>query len=229
MTAIRGGLSRDVIARTALALTDEEGLGGLSMRKLGNQLGVEAMSLYHYVANKDDLLDAMLDCLYAEIELPRDVPDDDWEQAIRRGLSAFHQVLVRHPAALSLFAGRPARSARALEVLMWAHSRFVLVGLEPVVAHHALHFAVSFVMGHSATELGTMALLRSGELPEIDPADLADADTADFVHVMQGIDRDQQFEAGLDAVVSGLRTAFKLPGGEPIPGGEPLPGGEPIP
>jgi AcrR family transcriptional regulator len=209
MTLTRTGLSRDVVASEALALTDRGGLGELSMRKLGQQLGVEAMSLYHYVANKDDLLDAILDQLYAEIELPRDVPDDDWEQAIRRGLRAFHDVLVRHQAALPLFAGRPARSAEALEVLMWAHNRFVLVGLAPEQAHHAVHFAVAFVMGHAATELGTMALLKSGA--DVDPGDIADPVAAEFVRQTRTVSRDDQFEAGLESVVAGLRTAYDLP------------------
>ena len=209
MTVTRAGLSRDLIAEAALALTDEGGLEELSMRKLGNQLGVEAMSLYHYVANKDDLLDAMLDRLYAEIDLPRHVPDDDWEAAIRDGLRAFHEVLVRHQAALPLFAGRPAVSAEAFDVLMWARNRFLLVGLGVEQAQHALHFAVSFVMGHTANELGTMSLLRDGAI--VDPDDLPDQAAADFIRQTRHITQHEQFEAGLDAVVAGLRSAYQLP------------------
>jgi len=146
----RPALSRERIAVVALELIDANGLAGLSMRKLGAELGVEAMSLYHYVNNKDDLLDAVADHLYGIIDLPMSVDPLDWEQAIRLGLSAFRDVLLEHDAALELFASRRVRSARSMGVLHWAHERFVAVGLPVEEAHKALHMAVSFVMGHAA-------------------------------------------------------------------------------
>jgi TetR/AcrR family transcriptional regulator, tetracycline repressor protein len=206
---VRAVLNRDVIARTALNLTDEVGLAGLSMRKLGGLLGVEAMSLYHYVTNKDDLLDAMLDCLYAEIALPRNVADEDWELAIRLGLRSFRQVLVDHPAALELFASRPAKSPPAFDVLLWSYQRFQSVGLDVVQACKALHFAVSFVMGHVASEVGAMYLLREGQGP--DPRSFEDPATREFLVQTQHISRAEMFDSGLDAVVAGLRAAYRLP------------------
>lgn len=198
-----------MIARTALQLTDESGLAGLSMRKLGGMLGVEAMSLYHYVTNKDDLLDAVLDCLYCEIALPVDIPPDDWETAIRRGLRSFRQVLVDHPAALELFASRPAKTEAALDVLVWSYSRFQTVGLGVAQSCHALHFAVSFVMGHVASELGAMAILSDGTGP--DPRSIENPAARDFLLQRQSISSDEMFESGLDAVVAGLRAAYRLP------------------
>ncbi len=198
-----------MIARTALALTDEQGLAGLSMRKLGGLLGVEAMSLYHYVTNKDDLLDAVLDQLFAEIDLPRDVPDHDWETAIRDGLRAFRMVLIEHSGARELFSSRPAKSAAAFDVLAWSHQRFQLVGLDLVQSCHAFHFAVSFVMGHVATETGTMALVREGQ--GIDP-ELIDNPTMRAVFVeTRAVPSEEMFERGLDAVVAGLRALNGLP------------------
>lgn len=190
-------------------MTDEVGLPGLSMRKLGAQLGVEAMSLYHYVENKADLLDAILDCLFQEVDLPYDVPDDDWETAIRGGLRAFHQVLVDHPAALEIFATRPARSANALKVVMWAHNRFTSVGLDPIQANHAFHFAVAFVMGHRASDLGAMAAQHREVDPE--PAQADNPAVAEFNSRLRGISSADEFDAGLDAVVAGLRFGFNLP------------------
>ncbi len=198
-----------MIARTALALTDEQGLAGLSMRKLGGLLGVEAMSLYHYVTNKDDLLDAVLDCLYEEIELPRHIPDSDWETAIRGGLRSFRSVLVSHSAARELFASRPAKSAIAFDVLSWSHMRFQMVGLEVARSCHAFHFAVSFVMGHVATEVGTMALLRAGQ--GVDPQTIDDPDLRAVLIGNRTISSDEMFERGLDAVVAGLRALYQLP------------------
>ena len=128
-TGDRRTLSRDVVGAAALGLIDREGLEGLSMRKLGAELGVEAMSLYHYVESKDDLLDAVLDRLYAEVDLPRDLPDEEWEKAVRLGLGAFHRVLIDHPAALVLFASRPALSPASLGVIHWSFRRFEVMGV----------------------------------------------------------------------------------------------------
>ena len=204
----RPALSRTRIAATALELIDANGLGGLSMRKLGAELGVEAMSLYHYVTNKGDLFDAVLDQLYTEIDLP-EVDDDDWESAIRLGLRSFHDVLMLHPAALELFAGRQAHSEQALHVLYWAHQRFQAVGLSFGDAHTALHFAVSFVMGHAASELGTMSQLKTDTTTA--RAEIVDPDLVAFFAHGDEITGDEMFDTGLDVVVAGLRHRYELP------------------
>lgn len=205
----RPTLSREAIAAKALEMTDEAGLSGLSMRKLGAEFGVEAMSLYHYVKNKDDLLDAVLERLYLEIELPVDVPLNDWEQATRRGLRAFLDVLVRHPAALDLFATRSTPSLEAFSVLMWSFNRFQNVGLDVVDAHAAFHFSVSFVIGFAASELGSLAQLRSeGGLP---PEEADDPVVAETLRRIQSVTSEEIFESGLDMLVAGLRTRFELP------------------
>ena len=80
--AIRTPLSRERVTTAALLLIDADGLDALSMRKLGAALGVEAMSLYNHVANKDDLLDGMVDLVVSEIDLPSDATD--WKEAMRR-------------------------------------------------------------------------------------------------------------------------------------------------
>ncbi len=205
----REALTRARIAQAALELTDEVGLSGLSMRKLGATLGVEAMSLYHHVANKDDLLDALLEELYLNIQLPTQVPEDDWETALRVGLRAFHDVIISHPAALELFSSRAAPSTAAFNVLVWAFGRFEAVGLDTVTANHALHFAVSFVIGFSAAENGSMAQMRSGGGLDADSID--DAEIAESVRLMQAMTSDEMFTSGLDTVVAGLRAKYDLP------------------
>lgn len=202
----RPALSRAGVAVAALRVIDTEGLSKLSMRRLGAELGIEAMSVYHYVSSKDDLLDAVLEQLYGEIELP-DVAEDDWEAAIRRGLRSFHDVLVRHPAAVELFTSRPARSETGLRVLIWAHGRFRAVGLDDRAARAALHFAVSFVMGHVATELGNL-----GQPDEvvIAPELLADPEIGSFVAMTQVDDAEAMFDSGIEAVVHGLRAGWNL-------------------
>ncbi len=88
----REPLTRDRVMGAAIALADEEGIEALSMRKLGQALGVEAMSLYNHVKNKDDILDGIVDMVVSDFELPP--PDTDWKAAIRRTAISAHDVLV---------------------------------------------------------------------------------------------------------------------------------------
>lgn len=93
-------LSRDVILQAAIALADEDGIDSLSMRKLGHRLGVEAMSLYNHVRNKDDLLVGMVDFVVSEFGVPADNPD--WRASIRPVGEATRTTLLRHPWAATL-------------------------------------------------------------------------------------------------------------------------------
>ncbi len=94
-------LSRTRILRSALALADKEGLEGLSMRKVAQGLGVQAMSLYNYVANKEDLIDGMVELVVGEMAVPE--VGQDWQGEMRRRAMVAHAVLLRHPwAAMAL-------------------------------------------------------------------------------------------------------------------------------
>src|SRR5436190_20166410 len=93
-TEARTPLSRDRILRAALDLADGSGVETVTMRRLGEELGFEAMSLYRHVANKDDLLDGMLDLVLAEWRLPD--PSGDWADAIRASACSVHDALRRH-------------------------------------------------------------------------------------------------------------------------------------
>ncbi len=103
-SARRRPLSRDRVLRAAIRLADEGGLGSVSMRKLGQVLRVEAMSLYRHVANKDDILDGVADLVTGDFEVPS--ADVDWKTAIRRSVISAHQVLRDHPWAGSLIESR---------------------------------------------------------------------------------------------------------------------------
>ena len=100
----RISLSRERVLKMAIGLADENGIPSLSMRKLGEALGVEAMSLYNHVANKDDILDGIVDMVASEIEAP--VIDGDWKMAMRQRAISAHEVLVRHPWATMLIVSR---------------------------------------------------------------------------------------------------------------------------
>ena len=209
VASTRSALSRELIATTALALTDDGGLSSLSMRKLGTELGVEAMSLYHYVDNKDDLLDAMLEALFLEIELPVEVPEQDWESAIRQGMTSFHEVLLRHTAALELFATRPAKGVESLQVLRFACDRLQAVGLDLLQAMEVLHVAVAFVMGHTASVLGTSAMIDAVE--EIPLDDVADPSLREVLETRWRMADLPLLDSGLDVLVAGLRATYDLP------------------
>src|SRR5215216_4587433 len=97
-------LTRERVLRAAVALADESGSESLSMRKLGEAIGVEAMSLYHHVANKEDLLDGMIDVVFGEIDLPSS--GTDWKPAMRRRALSARRVLSRHGWAIGFMDSR---------------------------------------------------------------------------------------------------------------------------
>ena len=102
--ARRRPLSRDRVLRAAIRLADEGGLESVSMRRLGQLLRVEAMSLYKHVASKDDILDGIADLVVGDFEVPSG--DVDWKTAVRRSAISAHQTLFRHPWASSLIESR---------------------------------------------------------------------------------------------------------------------------
>src|SRR5215212_7555686 len=98
-TPVRRPLTRERVLRAAIKLADQGGIDALSMRKLGQELGVEAMSLYNHAANKDDILDGIVELVVSEFVMPT---GDDWRAALRASQIGTHDVLVRHPWAASL-------------------------------------------------------------------------------------------------------------------------------
>src|SRR4051812_38240621 len=100
-TAKRRTLTRERVLRTAVKLADRHGVDDLSMRRLAKEVGVEAMSLYNHVANKDDLLDGLVELVGEDIDLAEDATD--WKSGIRRRVISLHEVFDRHPWAAGLW------------------------------------------------------------------------------------------------------------------------------
>ena len=140
-------LSRDRILHAALELADEGGIESLTMRKLGQALGFEAMSLYNHVANKDDVLDGILDLVLEESELPP--PAGDWDIAIRSSAISVHQALRRHPWACNLLMSptriRPAR-LRYMDSLLGLLRE---AGFSAETTYHAYHVLDAHIFGFS--------------------------------------------------------------------------------
>ena len=146
MAPKRKPLSRDRILETAVAMADEHGLDALSMRKLGQELGFEAMSLYNHVIHKDDLLDGMLDLVLAEMEAPR---PDDGLAGIRTAAISAHDALHRHPWAASVLMTpsrvRPLRLAFMDGLLAALRG----AGFSPETTYHAYHVIDAHIIGFS--------------------------------------------------------------------------------
>jgi AcrR family transcriptional regulator len=156
----RGGLNRERILGAALQLADEQGIESLSMRRLAQRLGVEAMSLYHYFPNKQALQDAMLDAVFGEMALP--VTSGDWQSDLRACAVSAKDVLMSHEWAAGLVmkpAGTPSQAR-----FVWMNSvlgRLREAGFSPNMTHHAYHALDSHIIGFVLWALPYVALERA--------------------------------------------------------------------
>src|SRR5687767_12016392 len=149
-TPTRVPLSRDRVLRAAVAFADEHGIASVSMRKLGEALGVEAMSLYNHVANKDQLLDGMVDIVFSEVGLPSG--DVDWKTALRQRAVSARQVLSHHRWAIGLMESRTSPGPATLR-----HHDAVIgclrgAGFSVAMAAHAFSLLDSYVYGFALQE-----------------------------------------------------------------------------
>jgi AcrR family transcriptional regulator len=147
----RTPLSRERVLRAAVALADAEGIDALSMRRLGNELGVEAMSLYNHVANKGDLLDGITDLALSEIELPE---EEDWKAALRRHAISAHDVLVGHPWASNLALSSERTVPVSVQRAEWILRRLREAGFPAGLTYHAYHALDSHILGFTLWQLG---------------------------------------------------------------------------
>ncbi|HJS48911.1 MAG TPA: TetR/AcrR family transcriptional regulator C-terminal domain-containing protein [Gaiellaceae bacterium] len=149
--ARRAPLSRERVLRAAIELADEGGLEALTMRRLGHALGVEAMSLYNHVANKDEILDGIVDLVLGEVELP---PGGDWREAVRRCALSAYDALLRHPWACSVAMGSPRILPARFRYIEWVLRRFREAGFSPELTFHAYHALDSHILGFTLWEVG---------------------------------------------------------------------------
>jgi AcrR family transcriptional regulator len=140
-------LSRERVLEAAVALADEGGIEAVSMRKLGQQLGVEAMSLYNHVANKEDLLDGMVDNVLEEVDFSEG--GSDWKSAMRHQMMSARQVMIRHPWAPKVIETRTTMSAPMMQYMDRIIGNFIEGGLSIELTHHAMHALGSRILGFS--------------------------------------------------------------------------------
>jgi len=205
----RPPLSRERVVEAALKVMDDEGLEAVSMRRVAREVGVEAMSLYHHVANKADLMDGILDVVTAEIELPR--PGTPWKAALRGTAISAHQVYLRHAwaANLTLSAGTGAGRYRYMEAILRCLREG---GFSAELTHHAYHALESHIVGFTLWLVGISASVAAAgdELEDV----VRSFETA-FPYLYEhagehGRDRrpddPTEFEFGLDLILDGLEA-----------------------
>src|SRR5438105_9080189 len=157
----RAALSRERILRAAIGLADRGGFELLSMRKLGDKLGVEAMSLYNHVRNKEDMLDGMVDLVFGEIDLPP--AGIDWRAAMRQRATSLRQVLVRHPWANGLMESRTAPGPANLRHHDAVLGSLRTAGFSVEMAAHAYSILVGYIYGFTLIVL-TLPFRKPGEV-----------------------------------------------------------------
>jgi AcrR family transcriptional regulator len=203
-------LTRERVLAEAIRIADEDGLGALSMRRLGQALGVEAMSLYHHVANKADLMNGILDRVTEEIELP--APGSDWKPALRATSLSAHHVYLRHQwaANLTLSAGTGAGRYRYMEAILRSLREG---GFSSEMAHHAYHALESHIVGFTLWLVGISASLAAAGEAELQ--EVVRSFEVDFPYLFEhageharerGPDDPTEFEFGLDLILDGLEA-----------------------
>jgi AcrR family transcriptional regulator len=205
----------------AIRLADEGGIESLTMRRLARDLGVEAMSLYNHVANKGDLVDAMVDLVVSEIELP--ATSDAWDVAVRECAISAHEVLLRHPWSCSLVMSSTStsivRNAR-VRYMEWLLGRLREAGFSPELTYHAYHALDSHILGFTLWELGhsgaANAIRGDKDLADFAASFVRELRAADYAYLAEhaeqhvaafGDEGTSEFEFGLDLILDGLERA----------------------
>jgi len=205
-------LSRDRVLRAAVDLADREGINALSMRKLGQEVGVEAMSLYNHVRNKEELLNGMIDIVFGEIDLP--AADAEWSAAMRQRAISARQALKRHPWAIGLMESRAQPGPATLRHHDSVLRNLRTAGFSVELAAHAYSVLDSYIYGFTLNELtlpfdnspekvaevagNIMREMPAGEYPYL--TEMA------VEHAMKpGYDYGDEFEFGLALILEGIR------------------------
>jgi AcrR family transcriptional regulator len=207
-------LTRERVFEAAVAYADEHGIEGLSMRKLGQELGVEAMSLYHHVKNKGEILDGMVDMVIAKVELTPG--EDDWRSSLRTQILAARVSMKRHGWAPGVIETRKSMSLPMMRYMESVAAIFRDGGLSVDLLHHAMHALGSRVLGFS------QELFDDSEAMDVDPnvqavvmqqmveefpnisAIVAEIQHQDETIVGSGCDDDIEFEFALDILLEGI-------------------------
>ncbi|MET0765323.1 MAG: TetR/AcrR family transcriptional regulator [Blastococcus sp.] len=200
--------------RAATALADAGGIESLTMRRLGDELGVEAMSLYKHVRNKDDLIDGMTDAVFAEIELPSGT--SGWRTAMRERAVSVRAALTRHPWATPLMQSRTSPGPATMRHHDTVIGSLRTAGFSMALTAHAFSALDSYIYGF-ALQQRSLPFETSEQTAELAEAILSRFPVDDYPHLAEltvqhvlqpGYDYGDEFEFGLDLVLDGLESAL---------------------
>lgn len=209
----REPLSRDRVLHAAVRIADEAGLAALSMRRIAKDLGVEAMSLYHHVTDKTDLLGGTVDLVVSTMTTP--TPGPDWHAQLRAAALSAHHVLRRHPWAAELLPSGPLPGPARLRHMNALLACLHHAGFTPAVTDHAYHALESHIIGFSLWETGIANRIAAHPDPAADVLSRLSADEhphlIEHIRHHQGparLDDTDSFTFGLDLILDGLRRTL---------------------
>lgn len=206
----REPLSRERVLRAAIVFADEQGIDALSMRKLGRQLGVEAMSLYKHVASKDDLLDGIAELVASEIHLP--APDTEWKTAMRDRAISAREVFSRHPWAVGIMEARANPGPASMRYYDTVIGSLRRGGFTVRMASRAFSLMDAYVFGYAAQEIN-LPFDSTEDVADIAEAIREQLPANEFPHftemILDYVSRpewnfQEEFEFGLDLILDGL-------------------------
>jgi AcrR family transcriptional regulator len=209
-TQRREPLNRERVLEAAIKLADQGGIESLSMRKLGQELGVEAMAVYYHFASKDEVLDGIVDLVFSEIDLP--APDADWKSAMRQRAISVREVLSRHRWAIGLMESRTKPGPANLRHHDAVIGGLRAAGFDIAMAAHAYSLLDSYIFGFALTKMN-LPFDTSQEITEVAQGMLqpflldAYPNLLEMLteHVMKpGYDYVDEFEYGLDVILDGF-------------------------
>jgi AcrR family transcriptional regulator len=204
----RAPLSRERVLRTAIDLADAEGIEAVTMRRLGQELGVEAMSLYNHVANKEDILTGIFEMVIGEIELP--ASGGDWKAALWATASSAYQASRRHPWSHTLMTSSSVVSPGRMRWMEAVLRTLRQAGFSAGMTCHAYHALDSHITGFTLWQAGVP---KRAELKVLATNVLRDLSLDEFPYVAEHIhqhlddsspDAKSEFEFGLDLILDGL-------------------------
>lgn len=209
-------LTRDKIVAAAIELADSEGIDGLSMRKLGQVLGVDPMSLYNHVRDKDDLLDGVADAIVGEITPATN--GSAWKSSLRETVLTARRTMLRHPWAAAVLESRVTPGPATMRYMEVVLGTLREAGFPMDLAHHGLHVMGSRIFGFSQDLFDD----KAEPIPDQDAlAAMSASMAADFPNIAElamavrhegglgGCDDDVEFEFGLDLILDGLERLLR--------------------
>jgi AcrR family transcriptional regulator len=217
----RSALSRDRVLHAAVAVADADGVAGLTIRSLATALGVKPMSVYHYVANKEEILDGIVDLVFAEIDLP--TAGGDWRLQMRCRAASARQALRRHTWAIGLMESRSAPGPATLRHHDAVIGALRAAGFSVALTAHAYALLDSYIYGFALQEASLPFTGPDGVGDAADPI-LRQFPASEYPHLLEmatehilkpGYDFGDEFEFGLTVILDALARLLPNTNGEP--------------